>query len=148
MNAIKRGEKPTPGPPVGDQTNSGGSSPILGNEQPSAGSQPKISNINPPTGDSVSFPTTPTKVPILPTAIPVAKISQPTKPTIPDLSLIPDSDDDETYNEQERRDILHASKLARFSQSALQYDDVKTAIQNLEEALRLLKSVRQFDHPE
>ena len=106
-------------------------------------SEPIVIDQKTSSGDLL-FPTTPTKLPE--PDIPRAKTTLPTKPIIPDLSLIQDSDDEDAYNEQERRDILQAGKLSRFAQSALQYEDVKAAIDNLEKALNLLKPLRQFDH--
>lgn len=150
MKAIKEGRQPTPGPPGGtemdhdmgvDTQEQNEIKPVNMNEE-----QNSTADNQPPTGgDTVMFPTTPTKVPEPTAGIPSAKILKSQKPVIPDLSTIEDSDDDETYNEQERRDILDASKLSRFAQSALQYDDVRTAIGNLEDALALLRPLRQFD---
>jgi hypothetical protein len=103
------------------------------------------------------FPTTPTKIPDLdsvPSAppanekIPLVKVIRPTAPIpVPDLSEMDDEEeDDQAYNEEERLAILKAGKHAKFATSALLYDDVKTAISNLEQALELLKPLPQFEN--
>ncbi len=57
-----------------------------------------------------------------------------------DISQISDGEDD-TFTFDQRKMIMEAAKLAKFAQSALLYDDITTALQNLEKAAQLLKQL-------
>jgi vacuolar protein sorting-associated protein VTA1 len=47
------------------------------------------------------------------------------------------------YNEENAKVVVQAGKHAKYAQSALMYDDIKTAVDNLEKALALLKPLNQ-----
>lgn len=88
-----------------------------------------------PSNDSLPFPT-----------VPLASVLPVKSPIIPRLEDIEDPEYGiNEYNDEERTDIMQAGKLSKFAISALLYDDVKTAIINLEQALALLKPLRQFE---
>jgi vacuolar protein sorting-associated protein VTA1 len=95
--------------------------------------------------DAPSAPPALPSQPSFPT-IPVQPVQQSSARVIPNLDDIEDPvDEDDSYNEEERKSIMQAGKFAKFAQSALLYDDVKTAMENLEKALQLLKPLRQIE---
>ena len=66
--------------------------------------------------------------------------SQPTvPPTIPAASDIPAQPSNTSSSTLSPQDSEQAQKYCRYAASALQYEDVKTAIENLRKALALLE---------
>lgn len=129
IKAIKEGRTPTPGAPGDIQSQS---SSLINIDHP----QPTNSHPEPTTSvptEEISFPGIPKTNPL------------PTSPIIPDLSEIEDPIDEETYNDEDRQKILAAGKHAKFAMSALLYDDIKTAMSNLELALEMLRPLKQYE---
>jgi hypothetical protein len=127
MKALKKGRVPMKG--SGADTTPSEPTASEGSSEPSAPPAKSQSN------DSLPFPT-----------VPVVAVLPITSPVIPRLEDIEDPEygiDD--YNDEERTKIMQAGKMSKFAISALLYDDVKTAILNLEKALALLKPMRQFE---
>lgn len=128
MKAIKQGRQPTPGPPGGEPD-----IPV-----------DKIID----THTAAELPSVPRHESISNKPIPLYHPSAPTEP--PNLSNIvidenEDLEDEDGYSEEERKAILAAGKHAKFAMSALLYDDVRTAIENLEKGLALLRPLKQYD---
>lgn len=154
-NCLKNGETPIPGPlPDDDEdefgednTNASAGTPP---EEPSALDpapapyqlDPAPSNITPPTAEEIldnpnKLPSPPVEeekpggfVPYVPTAQPnpatAATIYQPIVP-VAGVQITPDQ-------------MITAQKYCKYAGSALNYDDVKTAIENLQKALKLLST--------
>ncbi|KAI8902655.1 Vta1 like-domain-containing protein [Globomyces pollinis-pini] len=131
MKALKEGRIPVAGPP--------------GNIPDESASPSTITPSNAP-----AFPTTPTSIP---PPDPTAPVFQPTASFVPPAAIIPSNatgddddeyDEEESYNDQERASIMQAGKHAKFAMSSLLYDDVKTAMENLEKALALLRPLKQI----
>lgn len=111
-----------PGFPHGGATASGMSQPGPSNDRSSYGDhQPLPSSLPVPTPGSQAPPSTP---------------SGPTQP-LPSVAPI---DDIRAANgvALNTEDFMKAQKYCKFAGSALQYEDVPTAIENLQKALRLL----------
>ncbi|KAJ1970216.1 hypothetical protein IWQ62_000043 [Dispira parvispora] len=128
VQALKEGQVPTPGPP-------GGLTKAV--EPPSP---------NPPTVDADAFPSPPSLSPLPPpgrTPV-VGKCSnQPplTSQSITWSDSADDSDLDYSAVDVTMIDsdvVMTAEKHARFALSALQFEDIPTAVQNLQEALDIL----------
>ena len=60
-------------------------------------------------------------------------------PAVPSASAIPTEPSNTTSSTLSPKDSEQAQKYCRFAASALQYEDVKTAIENLHKALALLE---------
>ncbi|XP_017029845.1 vacuolar protein sorting-associated protein VTA1 homolog [Drosophila kikkawai] len=160
-NCLKNGETPIPGPlPDDDETELGGEEnanasadaspedaagaaapPPFQPEEPQAPSSPP-SNVTPPTAEEVlnnpnKLPSPPEDEekpggfePYVPTGQPhpatAATIYQPIVP-VAGVQITPDQ-------------MITAQKYCKYAGSALNYDDVKTAIENLQKALKLLST--------
>ncbi|XP_034108360.1 vacuolar protein sorting-associated protein VTA1 homolog [Drosophila albomicans] len=160
-NCLKNGETPIPGPfpddesaELGDNLASGsdnagagaGSQPDLPDESPSEDvhpiapttPSPPVSHITPPTAEEVlnnpnKLPSPPVEEekpggfePYVPTAQPNASTYIPIVP-VAGVQITPDQ-------------MITAQKYCKYAGSALNYDDVKTAIENLQKALKLLST--------
>ncbi|KAH8316814.1 hypothetical protein KR074_010899 [Drosophila pseudoananassae] len=156
-NCLKNGETPIPGPlpddeedefgEEGDNTNASAATPP--EEAPASDPapapyqpDPAPSNITPPTAEEIldnpnKLPSPPVEeekpggfVPYVPTAQPspaiAATIYQPIVP-VAGVQITPDQ-------------MITAQKYCKYAGSALNYDDVKTAIENLQKALKLLST--------
>lgn len=154
-NCLKNGETPIPGPLPdddedefgGDNTNASAGTPP---EEPAALDPPPApyqldpapSDVTPPTAEEIldnpnKLPSPPVEeekpggfVPYVPTAQPnpatAATIYQPIVP-VAGVQITPDQ-------------MITAQKYCKYAGSALNYDDVKTAIENLQKALKLLST--------
>jgi Vta1 C-terminal domain len=128
MKAIKEGRQPTAGPPGGDLSES----PVISPE--GAPAKPlETSNLS-----------------SAPASIKGIPVYQPTAPSAPinfnNLDAADDDVEDEGgYTEEERKAIAAAGKHAKFAMSALLYDDVRTAVINLEQALSKLRLLPCYD---
>ncbi|KAH8365621.1 hypothetical protein KR093_002862 [Drosophila rubida] len=163
-NCLKNGETPIPGPFPDDESAdlggdvAGGSNDNAGAVNPSppeeTGSEsppedvpsavapttpsPPASHITPPTAEEVlnnpnKLPSPPVEEekpggfePYVPTAQPNAAIYTPIVP-VAGVQITPDQ-------------MITAQKYCKYAGSALNYDDVKTAIENLQKALKLLST--------
>lgn len=145
---LKTGETPVPGP-VGGEAESfdreeEGASPY----PPSSMQQPQGYPGYPtdaqqppyPTGNTAGIPGQFPSTAPYPTPSAQPSISQPTQPVVPSpvpaASVTPPTQPTSTLSPQ---DSEQAQKYCRFAASALQYEDVKTAIDNLHKALALLE---------
>ncbi|XP_044172966.1 vacuolar protein sorting-associated protein VTA1 homolog isoform X2 [Acropora millepora] len=149
---LKNGETPVAGPVGGEDEDTidqeGGATPYpssTNNQQPAA-------NTGPPTGFPGAYPPQPypsnqTPYPSNQTPYPITPaqptLHQPSQPSVPpsvtvaaDVPVQPSSTTTATLTPQENE---QAQKYCRFAASALQYEDVKTAIENLRKALSLLE---------
>ncbi|KAJ3359213.1 hypothetical protein HDU91_004982 [Kappamyces sp. JEL0680] len=139
LKAFKEGRIPTPGPPGGD-----------------AGAR---ENVDMPSAPPDPSPTTAAS--IAKTA--VEPVSNPAAKPIPiynggaservNFDALGHGDDDDLddeggYSEADRKAIAAAGKHAKFAQSALLYDDVRTAIDNLELALAKLRPLKIIEDHE
>lgn len=138
-NCLKVGDKPIPGPPgensaddnlihkslVGDDTPETSVTPP--GDPPSAPSTPTVNPGGP--SSQVSWPQFPSE----PTSQPIAT-PQPVTPSVP---LLPTNSEEVTNLTAEQ--IEKAQKYCKWAASALTYDDVKTAVGNLQKALNLLQ---------
>lgn len=131
MKAIKEGRQPIPGPPTGDAADSV-TSPAV-----SAASEPVKST------DAAVLPSAPASI----KGIPVYQSTAPSAPiNFNNLDSVEDDLEDEGgYTEDERKAIAAAGKHAKFAMSALLYDDVRTAVNNLEQALAKLRPLPCYD---
>lgn len=124
-NCLKRGEQPVPGP-VGeynDETNEDEGAAAGGWTQPQAPQEPQQPTPAPRNVDPIpSFAPTP--------AIP----SQPPAASGPSTSTSPAMDPQE---------VTRVQKLCKFASSAMDYEDIDTAIKNLTEALGILHAKKQ-----
>lgn len=133
MKAFKEGRTPQPGPPGGENAESPTVIAFSPGTAPSAPPSTDPSS-NPPQ----AFSNSQKKIPVY----------QPTAPSGPidftKLNVEGEDGDEEDigYSEKDRKAIQSAGKHAKFAMSALLYDDVKTAIQNLEQALSMLKPIK------
>lgn len=155
-NCLKNGETPIPGPfPDDESAELTGESPagvsdeaasnVTPPEEPAADSQsdnvepsPPVPQVTPPTAEEVlnnpnKLPSPPVEEekpggfePYVPTAQPNAAIYQPIVP-VAGVHITPDQ-------------MITAQKYCKYAGSALNYDDVKTAIENLQKALKLLST--------
>ncbi|KAH8395275.1 hypothetical protein KR222_005217 [Zaprionus bogoriensis] len=167
-NCLKNGETPIPGPFPDDEDSSelgednagaaGGSNDNAGASatppeeppaelkpeepeqpvEPSSPSSPPAPRVTPPTAEEVlnnpnKLPSPPVEEekpggfePYVPTAQPNAAIYQPIVP-VAGVQITPDQ-------------MITAQKYCKYAGSALNYDDVKTAIENLQKALKLLST--------
>lgn len=146
-NCLKVGDKPIPGPPgeTGTDDNLIHKS-LIDNDTPET-------NITPPT-DNVSTPSTPSPAinpgpvvtpgtansqvtwPQFPTEPTAATVPTPQAST-PSVPLLPTSSEEVANLTPEQ--IEKAQKYCKWAASALTYDDVKTAVNNLHKALNLLQ---------
>ncbi|KAJ3411517.1 hypothetical protein HDV05_002078, partial [Chytridiales sp. JEL 0842] len=128
MKALKEGRIPDAGPPRNQQTQSDGGDSDVGSPQ-----RPEVtSNI----GSGMPSPVKTSPVPQMPQAPQVPPKIKNEEPSTP-------IDDTPVTSEVDYNIIQSATKHSRFAISALQYDDVSTAIDNLEKALALLKPLRR-----
>lgn len=142
---LKNGETPVPGPAGGDDEG------VHEEEGESTPYPPTDNNQQPPgypaqpTDFTGQYPPQPYPSNQMPYPIPSTQPAtyQPSQPSIPpsvsvaaDIPVQPSSSTSTTLSPQENE---QAQKYCRFAASALQYDDVKTAIENLHKALALLQ---------
>ncbi|XP_068698592.1 vacuolar protein sorting-associated protein VTA1 homolog [Montipora foliosa] len=142
---LKNGETPVPGPAGGDDEG------VNEEEGESTPYPPTDNNQQPPgypaqpTDFTGQYPPQPYPSNQMPYPIPSTQPAtyQPSQPSIPpsvsvaaDIPVQPSSSTSTTLSPQENE---QAQKYCRFAASALQYDDVKTAIENLNKALALLQ---------
>ncbi|NP_001008108.1 vacuolar protein sorting-associated protein VTA1 homolog [Xenopus tropicalis] len=151
-NCLKNGETPQAGP-IGmegeeyDEENEGeGSSSFSNRESPSAYQPP---NIPTPNYTGIQIPpgahapaNTPAEVPHS-TGVASNAIAHPSPQNIPAV-------DPSLYNAKTQgdarltpEDFARAQKFCKYAGSALQYEDVNTAVQNLQKALKLLTTGRE-----
>lgn len=138
MKAFREGKQPTPGPPGGDD--------YMNAVSPATGASTDPDDIPsaPPAKSTPSGSNHPSSLPGG-KPIPVYKPPAPSGPI--NFSNLNFRDEDELdedigYSEQDRKSISAAGKHAKFAMSALLYDDIRTAMNNLEQALALLKPIK------
>jgi len=115
LKALKEGRKPNPGPPGGDP------------------------NLPPNIGDGAPPPTA------RPSPMPRTNLPPKIASHNPNVNYVDDTNDDEDESAGQIYDpemIASVQKLCKFASSALNYEDIPTAIDNLEKALRLLKAAK------
>ncbi|KAJ3257456.1 Vacuolar protein sorting-associated protein vta1 [Boothiomyces macroporosus] len=147
MKALNEGRKPNPGPPGSEIPSATQTSPVVIVPPPNlneAGPSvppvvpPKVVASAPVNYSTLQIPPEYAHLPVYqpPSTVPLPK----------DFSSVPDEDYEleDDYTEEERKVILEAGKLSKFAMSALLYDDVKTAVDNLEKALGMLKPLKQI----
>ncbi|TRY64098.1 hypothetical protein TCAL_12595 [Tigriopus californicus] len=132
-NCLKNGERPVPGPMGGEEGSvSDPSEGALGWQDPMGGSlTPQIppqshqsEHLNPEEAESKPVPSPRlSKVEAVAPAAPAASEDEPTTP----CGLTP-------------AQIIQTQKLCKYASSALDYEDTATAIDNLQKALKLLKT--------
>lgn len=86
--------------------------------------------------------------PVLPPVMPQPSLPQPhdSRPDVPGQSTISATKFHATNgNPISAEDLIQSQKYCKFANSALQYDDVKTAVENLEKALKLLTTGQKSD---
>jgi len=120
-NCLKNGETPVPGPVGNDEEGNDEDEAVIGAEGGGAGgwSQP---------------PQAPPEVPPISNDQPKAS-EEPSQPQPSSSSTNTESADPAS--------VMRAQKLCKFASSALDYDDVDTAIKNLTEALELLQKSKK-----
>lgn len=133
MKAFKEGRVPQAGPPGGELDTG---SPTIVAFSPNANANAKADRPSEPT--NVNTSSDPHK------KIPVYQPSAPSGPIDFTKLAVDDNEDEQDigYSEHDRKAIQSAGKHAKFAMSALLYDDVRTAIQNLEQALAMLKPIK------
>lgn len=139
-NCLKSGDTPAPGPPKdlesndhlihkslveGFDDNNEKSTPSPSDTDLPGQSAPGGSNVPPPSTPSPTTPSIPTTPTIAPAAAPTIV---PSTPPVASGSVSLSADQMEK-----------AQKYCKWAASALTYDDVKTAVDNLHKALRLLE---------
>lgn len=146
-NCLKIGDKPIPGPPGDSNADDN-----LIHKSLVEGYTPETDNVTPP--PEPVAPVNPPSVPSTPTAnagpSPSSQVSWPQfpseptpqpvvtpQPVAPSVPLLPVSSEDVPNLTAEQ--IEKAQKYCKFAASALTYDDVKTAVDNLHKALNLLQ---------
>lgn len=130
VKSLRTGSKPATGPPVGDSTSQ--VHPDIKTLGPVAPSAPLEAHLESKPDVSVSIESTP-NIQKAPTS---AEESSKASPKVITSTSVPQ---EKEFNEVNAKIILQAGKHAKFAQSALLYDDIKTAVENLEKALALLK---------
>uniref|UniRef100_A0A0N5AZF5 Vacuolar protein sorting-associated protein VTA1 n=1 Tax=Syphacia muris TaxID=451379 RepID=A0A0N5AZF5_9BILA len=120
-NCLKKGEKPVPGPV-------GGTSDDLTLETSYANSSQSQSDSNKQPSNAGSNYTDNSRLNVKP-------VPEPRNLTI-SSSNVADKTNSDKFN---TADILEAQKFAKYAVSALSYEDTKTAIENLEKAMAILK---------
>uniref|UniRef100_A0A8D0GHU6 Vacuolar protein sorting-associated protein VTA1 homolog n=1 Tax=Sphenodon punctatus TaxID=8508 RepID=A0A8D0GHU6_SPHPU len=153
-NCLKNGETPQPGPigmeegDYGDESEEAGFSPLPNQESESSSSTYEPNNMPTPNFTGIHIPpgahapaNTPAEVPHS-TGV-TSNTIQPTPQNIPaiDPSLFDAQSTGEIRLTPE--DIARAQKYCKYAGSALQYEDVSTAVQNLQKALKLLTTGRE-----
>ena len=132
-NCLKNNETPIPGPIGGleGDENEEGASPSFNSDLTSisVGGGQQNKNI-----DSESSQTITPKVSAQPKPAPRSTISPSQEVSYEDPTTI------STENTLSPQNRIEAEKLCKYAASALQYDDVSTAIQNLEKCLKILRS--------
>ncbi|KAG7460951.1 hypothetical protein MATL_G00204370 [Megalops atlanticus] len=150
-NCLKNGETPQPGP-IGlegegydDEFGAEGGASFL-NQQPAPSSQPSVpgghtnfNNIQIPPGAHAPA-NTPAEVPP-PAEDPIKPVPAPRTTPVVDPSLLNASQQGGIQLTPE--DFTRAQKYCKYAGSALQYEDVSTAIQNLQKALKLLTTGKE-----
>lgn len=133
MKAFKEGKQPVPGPPGGDESI---------NASSPGGLSPAIAPTAPPTSTSQSGNNSHGNEKSIPVYRPPAS-SGPVNLSNMNISDGEELDDEDVgYSEVDRKSISAAGKHAKFAMSALLYDDIRTAIQNLEQALAILNPIK------
>lgn len=89
-----------------------------------------------PGSSTVAEPHPPDK----PTAAPRVIPAVPVQPSVPIQPLVPTNSTSSQPSAVPIQSILEAQKHAKYAVSALSYEDVKTAVENLEKALSFLKN--------
>ncbi|KAL0266483.1 UNVERIFIED_CONTAM: hypothetical protein PYX00_009004 [Menopon gallinae] len=127
-NCLKNGETPVPGPMQTEEEGEG----ELGFKLPSMPNpeEPPRQSTPPPTADEVAN-MEPPKLPTPPERPAPDPLSPPVEYNVPDLPP-------QTGIELAPEQITKAQKYCKWASSALNYDDVTTAVENLQKALRLL----------
>ncbi|KAI9139132.1 Vta1 like-domain-containing protein [Paraphysoderma sedebokerense] len=147
MKALKEGRQPTPGPPGEQQVDEVNLNPQSG--APSSMDQPPSSSIPqygqpPPQSDFEQQPSAPADfTPNFSADIPHIQ-TQPVQPIQPTMASTqfqsgPSSAVSNYSLNYDPAVMSQAQKHARYVISALEYDDVKTAVDNLKKALNLLE---------
>ena len=121
-NCLKNGETPVPGPVGNDEEGNDEDEAVIGAEGGGAG------------GWSQPQPQAPPEVPSISNDQPKAP-EEPSQPQPSSSSTNTESADPAS--------VMRAQKLCKFASSALDYDDVDTAIKNLTEALELLQKSKK-----
>ena len=163
MKAIKEGRTPTPGPPEPERHEEEEDEGEEGRQEKFFSQQDSRlinpSELAPPTESSdepfIELPSVPTLPPVPQfQPFPVTFPAQPSPVTFPvppsqntvqtpvvPRSQLPVSESTEDVNrvfDLDHKSISDAQKFARFAISALQYDDIETAVQNLQKSIELL----------
>lgn len=136
-NCLKSGDIPAPGPPKDLESNDHliHKSLVEGFDDSENTPAPSNSDIPDPSipGSSREEPRAPVVTPSTPTPA-VTSPTIPTTPTFPATPAVSGSSVNLTAGQIEK-----AQKYCKWAASALTYDDVKTAVDNLHKALRLLE---------
>lgn len=147
IKALKEGRKPTPGPPGGDPLDEAANLEQQGDTgNPAVQDQPRIIQVVQPIQQH--FPETPSIPPPVqpqhlnatapaakPQPVPLQQhyasitLEQPQSVTGPSVP----------FNEDAFKAMAQAQKLSKFAISALQYEDIPTALDNLQKAIETLK---------
>jgi vacuolar protein sorting-associated protein VTA1 len=142
IRALKEGRTPTPGPPGGDASMIGEDFSPPAYDQPSSippvdqpSSLPPVDSLpSSSVSPSVSLPKSNLGAapPHLPTVVP-------TRPTAPSYSGTSSPAEAETESRYDYKVLSQAQRHAKFAISSLQYDDIVSAMENLQKAMDLLR---------
>jgi vacuolar protein sorting-associated protein VTA1 len=141
VKAIKTGAKMVSGPPNGEVEIQNLTSPSISNFDPVTPNITNAENISLIDKTKLCKPIDSPKPPVVNTPLsnPVIK----SVPAAPQLAQTAVPTKEVDYNEENAKVLIQAGKHAKYAQSALMYDDIRTAVDNLEKALALLKPLNQ-----